>query len=122
MITANSFTVQLNTTPVTLPAPTGEASPVRDVHADGDTAMLKIDGGLNINDVAGIDHVTPGSVAYGFEEFTDTCTPGYVWNGGGERRHRVRDVRADDRRHATCRGPALRHCPGFPSPQRRHWR
>ena len=30
VITANSFSVQLNTTPVTLPAPMGESNPVRD--------------------------------------------------------------------------------------------
>ena len=71
VITGNTFTVQLNTTPVTLPAPAGEVNPVRDVHADGDTAMIRIDGGLNVNGVAGIDHVTPGSVVYGFEELHD---------------------------------------------------
>jgi hypothetical protein len=81
VITSNSFNVQLNTTPVTLPAPMGEANPVRDVHADGDTAMIRIDEGLNINGVAGIDNVTPGSVGYGFENFTTTRTPGFIWNG-----------------------------------------
>jgi glycosidase len=82
VIMADSFAVQLNTTPVTLPAPAGEASPVRDVHADGDTALLKIDGGVNLNSVPGIDHVTPGSVDYGFEEFTGVRSPGYVFSGG----------------------------------------
>lgn len=82
VITANSFTVQLNTMPVTLPAPAGEMDPVRDVHADGDTALVRIDGGINLNNLPGIDHATPGGVAYGFEEFTDTRTPGYVWSGG----------------------------------------
>jgi alpha-amylase len=81
VITGNSFTVQLNTTPVTLPAPVGEANPVRDVHADGDTAMIRIDGGLNINGVAGIDNTSPGSVGYGFEEFVTQRAPGYIWNG-----------------------------------------
>ena len=81
MITSNSFTVQLNTTPVSLADPDNPGMFVRDVHADGDIAMVKIDGGLNINGVAGIDNMTPGSVGYGFENFTTTSTPGYIWNG-----------------------------------------
>ena len=83
VITADSFTVQLQTTPVTLPAPAGESAPVRDVHADGDTALLKIDGGIDVNNLLGVDHVTPGGVAYGFEEFTGTRTPGYIADGSG---------------------------------------
>lgn len=83
VITGNSFAVQLNTTPATLPAPAGEANPVRDVHADGDAALLMIDGGINLNNLAGVDHTTPGSVVYGFEEFTDVRSPGYVDNGAG---------------------------------------
>lgn len=83
VITGNTFAVQLNTTPVTLPAPAGESNPLRDVHADGDTALLMIDGGINVNNQAGVDHTTPGSVVYGFEEFTDVRSPGYVDNGSG---------------------------------------
>jgi glycosidase len=86
VITANSFNVSLNTTPVSLVSPDGptenSASLVRDVHADGDTALIKIDGGVNLNNLPGIDHVTPGSVVYGFEEFTGVRSPGYVHGGG----------------------------------------
>ena len=86
VITANTFNVQLGTTPVSLVNPDGPtenpASLVRDIHADGDTAMLKIDGGLDVNNLPGVDHVTPGSVDYGFEEFTTTRSPGYVYSGG----------------------------------------
>jgi hypothetical protein len=85
VVTSNSFTVQLNTTPVFLQDPdsSNPLATVRDVHADGDTAMIKVDGGVNINGVAGIDNVTPGSVGYGFENFTTVVrTPGYVWNNG----------------------------------------
>jgi glycosidase len=82
VITADSFTVQLDTIPVILPAPEGEMDLVRDVHADGDQAMIKIDRGLNINGTPGIDDVTPGSVGYGFENFTTIRTPGYIWSGG----------------------------------------
>jgi hypothetical protein len=77
VITANSFSVQLNTTPVTLPAPFA----VRDVHADGDLAMLRIDDGMDLNGSGDIDNVDLTASAYGFEDFTDTNSPGYVWNG-----------------------------------------
>jgi alpha-amylase len=81
VITGNMFSVQLTTNPVTLPAPAGEVNPVRDVHADGDTAMIRIDGGRNINGNSGVDNTAPGSVGYGFEEFLTTRTPGYLWSG-----------------------------------------
>jgi glycosidase len=82
VITADSFSVQLNTMPVTLPAPMGETNPVRDVHADGDHAMIRIDDGLDVNGVPGISNTTLGSAAYGFEDFTTTYSPGYDWSGG----------------------------------------
>ena len=53
VITGDSFSVQLNTTAVTLPDPDHAGMFVRDVHADGDTAMIKLDDGLNVNGVAG---------------------------------------------------------------------
>lgn len=83
VITADNFQIQLDTTPVTLPAPAGESNPVRDFSADGDNALFKFDEGQDLNSNAGIDHTTPGSVAYGFEEFTDTRTPGYIDDGNG---------------------------------------
>jgi len=81
VITANSFEVQLNTTPVSLIDP-DTMLPVRDYNADGDTALIKINEGLDLNNVAGYDNPTPGGVAYGFEDFTDTRVPGYIWSGG----------------------------------------
>jgi glycosidase len=81
VITSNSFNVQLNTTPVTLPAPMGEVNPVRDVHADGDHAMIRIDDGMELNNQPGIDNTTLTSAGYGFENFTDTYSPGYQWDG-----------------------------------------
>lgn len=82
VITSDTFSVQLSTTPVTLPAPMGEANPVRDPHADGDLAMIRIDDGLDFNDHLGVDNVTLTSAAYGFENFTTQNSPGYVWSGG----------------------------------------
>jgi glycosidase len=83
VITANSFTVQLNTTPVSLQDPdsTNPQVMVRDVHADGDLAMIRMDDSLNINGVPGIDNTSLTSAAYGFENFTTTNSPGFVWNG-----------------------------------------
>ena len=77
VIKANTFTVTLNTAPVTLPAPLGEASPVRDRDADGDNALLKLNEGIDLNNSGGVDYVTPGSIVYGFEEFLTQNSDGY---------------------------------------------
>ena len=82
VVTSDSFAVHLDTTPVTLPAPFGESLPVRDEHADGDRALLKIDEGMDLNGNAVVDGTTPGDVTYGFEDFTDVNTPGYIYNAG----------------------------------------
>jgi glycosidase len=83
IVRGETFGVQLTTHPVTLPAPAGESMPVRDFAADGDAAVLRIDGGLDLNASGGVDHVTPESVVYGFEEFTTERTPGYIDDGNG---------------------------------------
>jgi hypothetical protein len=84
VITANTFTVQLNTTPVSLQDPdsTNASVMVRDVHADGDHAMIRMDDNLDINGVPGISNTSLTSAAYGFEDFTTTYSPGFVWSGG----------------------------------------
>lgn len=50
---------------------------IRDRHADGDFAMFKVNGGLDLNSNSGVDDVTPGSLTYGFENFTDTFQAGF---------------------------------------------
>ena len=82
VITADSFSVQLDTTPVTLPAPMGE--PIRSATCmpTATWPMIRVDDGLDVNGVPGIDNVTLGSAAYGFENFTTQNSPGYVWSGG----------------------------------------
>ncbi|WP_197530624.1 hypothetical protein [Bythopirellula polymerisocia] len=82
VISSDTFQVQLNTTPVSLLDPTSGLM-VRDFAADGDTAMIRINEGMDLNDLPGIDHPTPGSVSYGFEEFTDTRIPGLNNGGNG---------------------------------------
>lgn len=83
VITGDSFSVRLGTTPVTLPAPMGEVNPVRDYDADGDTALVRLDEGMDLNNVPGYDNPSPSNVAYGFEDFTDVRTPGYIDDGVG---------------------------------------
>lgn len=83
VIHADSFDLQLTTSPVSVPDPDNVGATVRDFDADGDQALLKIDGGLDVNNLAGVDYTTPGAIDYGFEEFTTTRTPGYIDNGSG---------------------------------------
>ncbi|MEO2045275.1 MAG: hypothetical protein ABGX16_01730 [Pirellulales bacterium] len=82
VIHADFFEVMLNTTPVSVIDPSTQLL-VRDFHADGDSAVLKLDGGLDLNNLAGVDHTVPGNVSYGFEEFTDSRNPGYLDDGNG---------------------------------------
>ncbi|MDZ4656190.1 MAG: alpha-amylase family glycosyl hydrolase [Bythopirellula sp.] len=107
VIRANSFQVQLNTTPVSLYDPELEMM-VRDFAADGDTALLRINDGMDLNNVAGIDNPTPGSVAYGFEDFTDTRVPGFTNNGVGSYAQMIDTTELAEGRHfVTVR--AFRH-------------
>jgi glycosidase len=79
VIKANTFNITLNTTPVTIP---GYG---RDIPADGDNAILKINDGLDINANGAVDFVnstgTAGSVSYGFENFATKNSP-LVGSGG----------------------------------------
>ncbi len=71
VIKEDQFTLRLATLPVNL------LGFFRDRDADGDNALFKIDGGIDANGNGQVDFVTPGSVAYGFEQFTTTHQPGY---------------------------------------------
>jgi alpha-amylase len=107
VIRANTFQVQLNTSPVSLIDPT-TGLPVRDFDADGDTALLRIDGGMDLNNVAGIDNPTPDDVAYGFEDFTDTRVPGFSNGGIGSYAQTIDATELAEGRHSiTVR--AFRH-------------
>ncbi len=72
VVKSNTFTATLNTNAVYL------LGFYRDHDADGDNALLKIDGGFDANGNGHVDYVSPGSAAYGFEEFTTTHAPGYT--------------------------------------------
>jgi len=103
VIEADAFDVQLRTEAVYL------LGAVRDRDADGDNALLKIDGGLDLNGNGAVDFVTPGSVVYGFEQFTDVREPGYfAADGEGLYRQTIDATQLDEGRHfVTVR--AFRH-------------
>jgi len=71
IIKNDSFTVRLDTNAVTLP------DGFRDLEADGDLAVIRLDGGVDLNSNGIVDFVTPDSTTYGFENFTDLNTPGF---------------------------------------------
>jgi alpha-amylase len=98
VIRANTFQVQLNTTPVSVFDPDSQTM-VRDFSADGDTALLRINDGMDLNNLPGIDNPTPGSVAYGFEDFTDTRIPGYSNNGIGTYSQTIDTTELSEGRH-----------------------
>lgn len=63
VVTANTINIRLDTQAVTLP------NGFRDVDADGDNAVLRVNNGVDTNGNGFVDYTTPGSVVYGFEEF-----------------------------------------------------
>ncbi|XAM01632.1 hypothetical protein OT109_09580 [Phycisphaeraceae bacterium D3-23] len=77
VVTADTFDVSLATQQVNL------LGSLRDPSADGDNALIRINGGIDLNDSGGVDFTAPGSVAYGFEQFTDTHDPGF-FNADGD--------------------------------------
>ena len=76
VITGNAFNVRLATQAVTL------SGGYRDRSADGDTAMIRINEGLDLNGSGAVDVTTPGDVSYGFENFTTTRVTGYSQSNG----------------------------------------
>jgi hypothetical protein len=78
VIKSNTFSATLNTNQVNL------LGFYRDQPADGDNALIKLDGGVDLNGNGSVDYTTPNSSAYGFENFTTTHSPGYFnTNGNG---------------------------------------
>jgi len=70
VVTGNSFEVRLQTVPVNL------LGFHRDVWADGDNALLRVDAGLDLNGNGHVDYTDPGNrAAYGFEEFVGKKSP-----------------------------------------------
>jgi alpha-amylase len=70
LVTGNTFQIRLDTNQVNL------LGFYRDRPADGDNALFEVDGGVDVTGGGFVD-VTPGSVSYGFQNFTDVHSPGY---------------------------------------------
>ena len=71
VVSADSFTLRLQTNEVRL---LGNDA-LRDICADGDYAVFKVDGGRDINGNGFVDNTTPNDVAYGFEGFGTKSSP-----------------------------------------------
>lgn len=79
VVSADTFNVTLNTNAVTL------LGVQRDRPADGDRALIRFNGGIDLNGNGVVDNVNPNSTGYGFEDFTTVNSPGYNnTNGNGQ--------------------------------------
>jgi hypothetical protein len=113
VIRNDRFEVRLRTKPVRLLG----SDALRDVEADGDQALLRVDAGRDINGNGAVDFRTPGTTEYGFERFLTRSRP-LIGNhslqaprGDGEFRQRIDATRLEEGAHfITAR--AYRHRPG----------
>jgi alpha-amylase len=71
VITADKFEVRVRTQPVRLQG----SNALRDIWADGDQALLKVDAGRDVNGNGKVDFTAPGDTAYGFERFLGKSSP-----------------------------------------------
>jgi hypothetical protein len=95
---------------------------LRDVEADGDNALLRVDGGRDVNGNGAVDFRAPGTTEYGFERFVTKRSP-LVGSGGvngprgdGEFRQTIDATRLEEGlhfltarayRHRTDGGPTV---------------
>jgi glycosidase len=79
VITANSFQLEMDTNQVNL------LGSFRDHDADGDNAIFKIDGGVDVTG-HGFVSTNPNDITYGFQQFTTAHSPGY-FNANGNGRY-----------------------------------
>ncbi len=79
IVRGNTFNVTLNTNAVNL------LGYFRDQPADGDNALIKMDGGIPLNGDGHVDYTTPNTVSYGFDNIVTVHSPGYFnANGNGQ--------------------------------------
>jgi glycosidase len=76
VVTANSFQVKLATIPVLVGG-------WHDVNADGDTAVIRMNEGLDLNGSGSVDFRAAGDISYGFENFLTKSSPLFT-GGDGE--------------------------------------
>ena len=67
----DKFEARLRTAPVRLLG----SNDLRDVEADGDQALLRVDAGRDVNGNGQVDFRTPGTTEYGFERFVTKSRP-----------------------------------------------
>ena len=116
----DKFEVRLRTAPVRLLG----SNDLRDVEADGDQALLRVDAGRDVNGNGQVDFRTPGTTEYGFERFVTKSRPLIGNNsvnaprGDGEFRQAIDAARLEEGlhfltarayRHRTDGGPAVFH-------------
>ena len=101
VIQKDSFEVRLRTKPVRLLG----SNALRDVKADGDEALFRMDAGLDLNGNGKVDFGTPGTTEYGFERFVTKSSP-LIRNhdvqaarGDGEFRQRIDASRLEEGLH-----------------------
>jgi glycosidase len=118
VVASDRFEVRLRTEPVRLLG----SDALRDMWADGDEALLKVDAGRDVNGNGKVDFTRPGDTAYGFERFLDKSSP-LIGQGGingprgdGEFRQVVDATKLEEGlhfitvrawRHRTDGGPAV---------------
>jgi hypothetical protein len=118
VIRNDTFEVRLRTRPVRLLG----SNDLRDIDADGDEALLRVDGGRDVNDNGQVDFRTPGTTEYGFEHFVTKSSP-LIGNhsltaprGDGEFRQTIDATHLEEGlhfltarayRHRTDGGPAV---------------
>jgi hypothetical protein len=118
VIRNDAFEVRLRTRPVRLLG----SDDLRDVAADGDNALLRVDAGRDVNGNGVVDFTAPATTEYGFERFVTKRSP-LVGPGGvngsrgdGEFRQAIDATRLEEGmhfltarayRHRTDGGPAV---------------
>jgi hypothetical protein len=76
VVKSGTFQVQLGTVPANL------LGYYRYQNADGDNAILKVDGGIDVDNNNGLFTDPSNTVTYGFEQFTTVHSPGYYNSNG----------------------------------------
>ena len=118
VIRNDRFELRLRTIPVRLLG----SDALRDVEADGDNALLRVDAGRDVNGNGAVDFRDPGTTEYGFERFVTKRSP-LIGPGGvkgprgdGEFRQEIDATRLEEGlhfltarayRHRTDGGPAV---------------
>ncbi len=117
VIRSDSFEVRLRTKAVRLLG----SDALRDVEADGDEALLRMDSGRDLNDNGVVDFRTPGTTEYGFERFATKSRPLIgdhdmdAPRGDGEFRQVINATRLEEGPHFLTAHAYRLRAPGSPA-------